>query len=343
MNRTYQSRKGMAGFVAGLIVMLAVFGLYLLRSANVAQAAVDQEESMAYPEKPVNVVVTFPPGGGTDLLARKLAAQLEREWGQSWVVENRPGASGNIGARMVASAPADGYTLLMVNSSFAVNPSVFSQLEFDPKNDFNAVVNVAYVPSVLVTAAAGPWHSLHDVWQASQTEQGVHFASCGNGTPQHLAGGLLQQLGATQLLHVPYKGCGPALSDVLTGHVPVGMVTLSSASAFIEAGRLRALAVTSPERHHALPDVPSVAEALGQPYELDQWHGLLAPAGTPKAVIEKLNTRLNVILRRPDMQADLEALGYTIAQQSAQEFQRLIVSDIDRFADLSAGMGLQAQ
>lgn len=323
--------------VAGVLLASAA-GLYAQQSNPVTPVA-----PKAYPNKPVHLVVTFPPGGGTDLLARKLAAQLERKWGQSWIVENRPGASGNIGARWVASAPADGYTLLMVNSSFAINPGVFDALEFDPKLDFTAVANVAYVPSVFVTAPQSDVHTMADAMQLAQSAEGVHFASCGNGTPQHLAGGLLQGLGASNLLHVPYKGCGPALTDVMAGQVTLGIVTLSSASALIEAGRLRALAVTSPQRHHTLPQVPSVAQALGQQYELDQWHGVLAPAGTPVEVVEKLNNTINEIVAQTPIRTDLEALGYTLTAQPAREFQDIVWRDIDRFMALTDTMGLRAQ
>lgn len=323
--------------VAGVLLASAA-GLYAQQSNPATPMA-----PKAYPNKPVHLVVTFPPGGGTDLLARKLAAQLERKWGQSWIVENRPGASGNIGARWVASAPADGYTLLMVNSSFAINPGVFDALEFDPKLDFTAVANVAYVPSVFVTAPQSDVHTMADALQLAQSAEGVHFASCGNGTPQHLAGGLLQGLGASNLLHVPYKGCGPALTDVMAGQVTLGIVTLSSASALIEAGRLRALAVTSPQRHHTLPQVPSVAQALGQQYELDQWHGVLAPAGTPVEVVEKLNNTINEIVAQTPIRTDLEALGYTLTAQPAREFQDIVWRDIDRFIALTDTMGLRAQ
>lgn len=294
-----------------------------------------------YPVKPVTLLVTFPPGGGTDLLARKLASYLEQTLGQPWIVENRPGASGNIGARMTASAKPDGYTLLMVNSSFAINPAVFSHLDFDPKNDFEAIVNVASVPSVLVAAPDSPLKSFADLMQAANTEEGVHFASCGNGTPQHLVAGMLQEQGARHLLQVPYKGCGPALIDVLAAQVPLGIVTLSSAAPLIETGRLRALAVSSRQRHPTLPQVPSVAELTHSGFDLDQWHGVLAPAGIPERIRQQLNRAFNDLLGLPQLQQDLQALGYSINTQSATEFQQLIWADIDRFEQLSEKMGLR--
>ena len=171
----------------------------------------------SYPTHPITIVVTFPPGGGTDLLARRIGASLQEQLGQPVVVENRPGASGNIGARAVAEAPPDGYTLLMVNSSFAINPGVYRNLGFDPRRDFAAVINVAFVPSVFVTPAASALRNLDDALEAAQPGKPLPFASCGNGTPQHLAGEMLARATGAALQQVPYKGCGPALTDVTAG------------------------------------------------------------------------------------------------------------------------------
>lgn len=325
----------------GAIALLAAVTAFLVQETSASYAAALDDTVSSFPQKPINLVVTFPPGGGTDLLARKLAASMEQELGQTWVVENRPGASGNIGARAVATSAADGYTLLMVNSSFAVNPGVFSQLDFDPKKDFTAVANMAYVPSVLVTPTQSSIENMSKLMQQSNTEAGLHFASCGNGTPQHLAGGMLKGEGAQKLIHVPYKGCGPALADLVAGQVPLGIITLSSATPFIEDGSLRALAVTSPKRHPALPEVPSVAEALKSDYALDQWHGILAPAGTPKELVERLNQSINSVLQDATLANELKALGYTLEQQSSVQFQKEIWHDIDRFTKLTEKMGLR--
>ena len=189
----------------------------------------DTPGDATYPSHPITIVVTFPPGGGTDLLARRLGASLQEQFGQSVVVENRPGASGNIGARAVAESAPDGYTLLMVNSSFAINPGVYRNLGFAPKRDFAAVINVAFVPSVFVVPAASPLHTLDDARNAARPERPLPFASCGNGTPQHLAGEMLTRATGAPLQHVPYKGCGPALTDVVSGQVGMGIVTASSA------------------------------------------------------------------------------------------------------------------
>ena len=296
----------------------------------------------AYPAHPITIVVTFPPGGGTDLLARRIGASLQAQLGQAVVVENRPGASGNIGARLVAEAPPDGYTLLMVNSSFAINPGVYRNLGFSPKQDFAAVINVAFVPSVFVVPAGSPLHTLDDALAAALPGKPLPFASCGNGTPQHLAGEMLARATGAVLQQVPYKGCGPALTDVAAGQVAMGVVTASSAAPLIAAGKLRALAVTSPKRSPLMPTVPTVAEQGVAGYALDQWHGLLAPAATPRAVIEKLNAAVAKIVSQPDTQAALREQGFTPASSTPREFQSMIHADIDRYTALTASIGLRA-
>ncbi|AZS77642.1 tripartite tricarboxylate transporter substrate binding protein [Achromobacter spanius] len=302
----------------------------------------DAATDATYPDHAITIVVTFPPGGGTDLLARRIGASLQEELGQPVIVENRPGASGNIGARAVAEAPPDGYTVLMVNSSFAINPGVYRNLDFSPKQDFAAVINVAFVPSVFVVPAASPLQTLGDALAVAVPGQPLPFASCGNGTPQHLAGEMLARSSGAVLQQVPYKGCGPALKDVTAGQVAMGIVTASSAAPLIAAGKLRALAVTSPARSPLMPTVPTVAEAGIAGYALDQWHGLLAPAATPRAVVDKLNAAVTKIVRRPETQAALREQGFTPASSTPKEFQSMINADIDRYTALTESIGLRA-
>lgn len=315
-------------------LLLSLFSLMSLLPA--AQA------DDVFPARPVSIIVTFPPGGGTDLLARKLGAALQQKLGQSIVVENRPGASGNIGARAVAEARPDGHTLLMVNSSFAINPGVFPQMDFSPERDFAAVINVAFVPSVIITRPDSPLTSLPQALRLGLPEDPVPYASCGNGTPQHLAGERLAQLSRASLQQVPYRGCGPALTDVLSGQVPMGIVTASSAAPFIRTGKLRALGVSSAARSPLMPDVPTVAEQGWPDYELDQWHGLLAPAATPAAVIAQLNQAVADIMAQPDMRRELQALGFNPVASSSDAFQQLVLADIARFRALTASIGLRA-
>lgn len=299
-----------------------------------------------WPTGPVTLVVTFPPGGGTDTLARRLADRLHHRYGYPFVVENRSGASGNIGAQAVARAKPDGHTLLVANSSYAVNPAVFSELGFDPAHDLTGVINVAYVPSVVVTASQkSPWNDLLSAVEAGRrTSPGMPvpaYASCGNGTPQHLAAGMLNQSTGSQWLHVPYRGCGPALIDVLSGTVGLGVVTASSALPHIRAGALRALAVTSAQRSALLPDTPTVAELGVSGYELNQWHGLLVPAATPSSLISRIHQAVNQVLLEADMQQDLIGMGYDLAKGDASGFQHVIHRDLDRFASAARAIGLK--
>ena len=339
MKATRMSRRSRIyiGYVAVLLLVLTV-GLALWRSTVHAS---DSSASAAYPAKPITIIVTFPPGGGTDLLARKLGDALEKQWQIPVIVENRPGASGNIGARYVAASQADGYTLLMVNSSFAVNPGVYKELGFDPKADFAPVINVAWIPSVAVVGANSAATTLEQALEPVGTNSNVAFASCGNGTPQHLAGEMLAERTGAQLLHIPYKGCGPAVADVASGQVPMGIVTISSAMSFVQSGQLRPLAVTSPVRSPVMLTAPTVIETGVEGYELDQWHGLLAPAGTPADIIEKLNKALVAILSTEKMHDELESLGYTTARSTAGEFTAVIHKDIDRFSALTERIGLK--
>lgn len=298
--------------------------------------------SKDYPSQPITIVVTFPPGGGTDILARKLGAQLQQESGQSVIIENRPGASGNIGARAVAHAAPDGYTLLMVNSSFAINPGVYKNLDFSPKNDLMGVINVASVPSVFVTPARSPYTSLQGMLAAGKAAgKPIMYASCGNGTPQHLAGEILGLSSGVAFEQVPYRGCGPALNDLLAGQIELGIVAASGAAPLLASGMLRALAVTAPQRSSLMPDIPTVDEQGIPGYQIDQWYGLLAPAHTPDRVVDKLNRVLAGILMRPDVQSSLLKLGFNPATSTPSEFQAVINADIDRFGKLTRQIGLQ--
>lgn len=325
-------------YIVVALIIAAVIAVLAWRP-NVQAAATTTKN---YPTKPVNLVVTFPPGGGTDLLARLLGDELEKRWRTPVVVENRPGASGNIGARYVADSDPDGYTLLMVNSSFAINPGVYRQLGFDPKKDFEPIINVAWIPSVIVVGENSPAQDLAQALQ--QTKDGsVAFASCGNGTPQHLAGEMLAERTGVNVLHIPYRGCGPAVADVASGQVPLGIVTISSAMSFVQSGKLRPLAVTSPEPSAVMPEVKSVMQTGVENYELNQWHGVLAPAGTPKAIVTQLNEVLADIMQDEKIQDKLKKLGYTPFRSTADEFKRVIHDDIDRFAKLTQRVGLQIQ
>lgn len=315
-------------WVAVFLLCSFFLGITTVRTALSAE--------LNYPSRPIRFVVTFPPGGGTDLLARKLAEQWNHSQPHSMFVENKPGASGNIGARYVAQAPADGYTLLMVNSSYAINPNFFQQLGFDPAKDLIPVHNLAWVPSVWVASKQSGLSSWSELLERmAQQQEPLLYGSCGQGTPQHLAAELLQQQSDLELRHVPYKGCGPALNDVLAGHLPNAFVTLSSASPYIERGALVGLAITAAERSQIQAQLPTLTELLGQPFDVSQWHAVFAPADTPTEIIEFLQTQIGAFIAHPDFQADLRALGYESATESPEQFRTIVQDDLQRYRMVS--------
>ena len=330
MKTIFKHRRSLAVLTLA-VAATAAAGLWQARTGTAAMRF----------EKPITIVVTFPPVGGTDLLARKLGAALQERIGQTVVVENRPGASGNIGAREVAQAKADGSTLLMANSSFAINPGVYQHLDFDPRKDFKAVFNAGTIASVLVVPQDSSIHSLADALASATAALPLPFATCGNGTPQHLAGEMLAQATHTAWQHVPYKGCGPAITAVAAGQVALGVVTASSAAPMMEAGRVRAIAITAPQRVALLPNVATVAEQGVPGFAVEQWHGLLAPAGTSDVLVNHLHEVLAQILATPEVQQTLREQGYTLASGSAAQFAQLIAADMDRYAGVTAQLGLK--
>ena len=260
--------------------------------------------------KPVTVVVSYPPGGGADLMARLVAPRLAEVLGQTVVVENKPGAGGQLAGAQVARAPADGSQLLFDASSFAVAPSLFPKMTYDPAKAFVAIGVLAQFPNVLVAHPAFAATSVRDLVALAQAKPGtVAYASSGNGSAQHLAGALFEDLAKADLLHVPYKGGGPALTDVMGGQVPLFFANVASALGHIQAGRLRPMAVTSRQRCAVLPQVPTMAEAGVPGYEVTEWNPLLAPAGLPAETRQVLAAAFAKVLAMADVQDRIRQLG----------------------------------
>jgi tripartite-type tricarboxylate transporter receptor subunit TctC len=263
-----------------------------------------------YPSKPITIVVTYPAGGGADLMARLIAPKIAAALKTSVVVENRPGASGQIAAGYVARSTPDGYTLMFDASNFAVNPSLFAKLPYDPDKAFAMIGVTALFPNVLVANPQFPVKSVKDVIAAAKAKPGaVGYASSGNGSAQHLAGALFELQAKVDMLHVPYKGGGPALIDVIGGQVPFFFANLASSLQHIKSGKLNALAVTSAKRSSILPDVPTIAESGVPGYEVYEWNVLLAPAGTPDKVMNMLAGALKSALDAPDVKERVASLG----------------------------------
>ncbi|HEY8608378.1 MAG TPA: tripartite tricarboxylate transporter substrate binding protein [Noviherbaspirillum sp.] len=274
----------------------------------------------AYPSKPVKVIIPFPPGGPTDVLGRIVAQGLAAKLGQPFVVENKPGASGMIGATQVAKSPADGYTLLVNASLHVINPSLYPKMQHDPIKDFAPVSQIADVPMVLVVNKANPARNLKDVIAQAKANS-LSFASSGNGTAPHLAGEAFNVAAGLKLMHVPYKGSAPALSDVMGGHVAMMFDPLASSTPFIQSGMLRPIAVTTAKRVPTLPDVPTMAEAGVPGYEISTWYGVWAPANTPKDIVAKLSGEIAKLVREPETAKRIAELGSIPVGSSPAEFE----------------------
>ena len=282
-----------------------------------------------YPAKPIRLIVPFPPGGGTDIAARTVANKLSETLRWTFVVENKPGAGGNLGVEQAVKSPPDGYTLVIgQTSNLAINPALYAKLPYDPLKDLSPVALIVSAPVVLVVAANSPYKSLGDLVAAARRDPGaVTFASPGNGTVSHLAGELLQRASGVKFTHVPYKGAAQAMTDLLGGQVQSFMSSVPSALAQIKGGRLRAIAVISAKRAAEMPEVPAIAESGYAGFDATTWYGLLAPAGTPAAVIKRLNAEVNRALGMPDVSGRLAAEGGEVLGGSPERFASLLKVD----------------
>lgn len=298
---------------------LALAALALCAAAPPAMA------QAAYPSKPITLVVTYPPGGGADAMARLIAPRMADALGQSIVVENRPGASGQIGAAAVAKAPPDGYTLMLDASSFSVNPSLYPKLPYDSSKAFLPIGVIALFPNVVLVNANFPAKNMAELTAAARkSKDAVSYASSGNGSAQHLAGALFESAAKVDMVHVPYKGGGPALNDVIGGQVPLFFGNLASTLQHIQSGKLRALAVTSEKRSSILPDVPTLGEAGLKGTEIYEWNAVFAPANTPEPVMKKLATAFQQALDAPEVKARVAQLGGEIQKGSPEQAKKFI-------------------
>jgi len=262
-----------------------------------------------FPSKPVKIVVPFPPGGGADIIARMISARLNEKWKQPVIVENRAGASGNIGAEFVSKQPADGYTWLLTSAPFAIAPAVFTQLNFDPIKSFTPITQIATVPLILVTRPDSPIKNMEDLIALARKDgEKVTFGSFGNGSPAHLVGESINQIAKLKMTHVPYKGSSAALPDVISGQLSFAILDAISITPLIKSGQLRAIAIMGRQRSPSLPDVPTLAQS-GIPFETVGWHAVFAPAGMSKALADQLNQDINTVIASPEIQEKIIAGG----------------------------------
>ena len=322
--------------------MRLLFGRGLIAAAAWMAACVSAQ---SFPNKPIRVIVPFPAGGGTDIIARDVTQKVAASTGWIFVVENRPGAGGNLGVDAVAKAPADGYMLVLgQTSNLSINPALYAKMPYDVQKDLTPIVLVAKSPLVLATAANSSFKTLGDAVNAAKAKPGaVNFASSGNGTVSHLAGELFQRAAGVKMQHVPYKGANQGLTDVLGGSVELYMSSVPTLLGHIKQGKLRALAVTSDKRTADLPNVPTMIEAGYQGLEATTWFGFLAPAATPKEIIAKLNGEFNKALQQRELRKRMTETGADPVGGTAEQFGAYIKQESVRWAQIVKDSGTKLE
>lgn len=300
--------------------------------------------AQGYPAKAVRVIVPYAPGGGSDVISRILAQRMAENLGRQFVIDNRAGANGIIGTEMAAQAPADGYTLLYVSSPHAVNPSLYRKLPFDTLKDLAPISEVASSPSILVVHPSLPARTVRELVALAKARPGqIDYASGGSGGSPHLATELFKRMAGVNLTHVPYRGAGPALTDVLAGQVQVMFANSAPALPHIQAGRLRALGISSTKRSAIAAEIPTITESGVPGYEAVTIFGLLAPANTPRAIIDLLNAALHKAMRTPEVGESMKTLGADVVLTTPEEFGRVIEAEMKRWGELVRALKLQVE
>ena len=296
--------------------------------------------AQSYPSKPIRLVLPYPPGGGTDVIARPLAQKLTEQLGQQVIVDNRGGAGGNIGMEFVAKSPADGYTLLFaLTAQYAVNPSLYPKLPYDPVRDYAPISLLANAPYLLVVHPTLPAKSVAELVALVKARPGqLSYSSSGNGSGAHLAGEMLRSLARVEIVHVPYKGAGPAMPDLIAGQVQLSFITYTAAGPHIKTGRLRALGVTTAKRSPTLPDLPAIGETVAG-YDSAVWYGFAAPAGTPLEIVSKLNAEVLRVLAAPDFRSRITLEAVSPIGSTPEEFGSFMRSEIVRWAKVVKDSG----
>ena len=300
--------------------------------------------AQTYPSKPIRMIVPFAPGGGTDILARIIGQQLADAWGQAVNVENRAGASGNLGTELVARSVPDGHTLVMAINTHAVNASLYSKLPFDPVKDFAPVILTATTANILVVHPSVPANSVQELIALAKAQPGkLNYASGGSGTTSHLAAELFKTMAGVEMVHVPYKGGGAAYTDLISGQVQLYFVGIPGTLQYLKAGRLRALGVTTLRRSPAAPEVPTIAESGLPGFSATTWWGILAPAGTPQPIIARIDFEVARILKLPEVRAKLDAQGFEPVASTPESFGAFMRSEIELWAKAVKASGARAE
>ena len=319
-----------------LLQAIGAVAFALITSATFAQGG-------GYPDKQIRLVVPYPPGGGTDVIARIVQDRLRAALGQSIVIENRGGAGGSIGTEVVARSAPDGYTVLFTLSSHTINPAIFSKLSFDTARDFEPIGTVCSLPQILVANPQFPANTVEQLIAMAKEKPGsLAYASVGNGSPGHLAGEMMKIRTGTQLTHIPYRGGGPAVTDVVSGQVPLLWVSIPAAAQFVKQKQLKALAVSTLKRSAAFPDVPTMQESGIADFEVDSWYAMFVPAKTPRAIVDRLNAALNTVLKETEIREKLLAQGSEAVGGTPEQLGAVVNAELPKWAKLVKDAGIKA-
>jgi tripartite-type tricarboxylate transporter receptor subunit TctC len=320
----------------------AVFVVTLLSFA--ASHALAADSAQAYPSKPVRMIVGYAPGGGTDIMGRIIAQELTKAFGQQMIVENRPGAAQNIGAEVVARAPADGYTLFMSSAALGVNVSLYPKLNYDPIKDFAPMALFAISPNLLLTHPSLPARTVKEFIAFAKKNPGkLNFSSSGSGSTQHLSGEMLKVMTGISIEHVPYRGTAPSMTALLSGEVEFSFANIPSSLNYVQQNRLRAIAITSAKRSPLFPSLPTMIEGGVPGFETATWYGLLGPAGTPREIIMKVNRTVNAAVKNADFNQRLAQLGADPVAETPEQFLEYIKSEITRWAKVVKASGAKPE
>ena len=319
-------------------------GLKFLIAATTLWAGVALAQSGSYPNKPIKFIVPYPPGGGTDVIARIVQEPLSSNLGQQVIIENRGGAGGSIGSEAAARSPADGYTVLFTLSSHTINPAIYPKLSFNTEKDFLPVVTIASLPQILVANPDFPAKNVKDVIDMAKAKPGtIAYASVGNGSPGHLAGAMMAGAANVKMTHIPYRGGGPAVTDVMGGQVPLLWVSIPAAANFVKAGKLKALAVSTTKRSAVFPDVPTMIESGFKDFEVDSWYAMFVPANTPKAAVDRLNAAANKVLTTPEVKEKLLNQGAEAVGGSPEALGRVVKAELVKWDKVVKENGIKAE
>lgn len=322
----------------------ALFVLTVAALMPIVTSLASTAHAQNFPQRPIRFIVPNPPGGSNDLLARLTAPRMNETWGQPVVIDNRPGAAGNIGAELAAKAPPDGYTIVVTSMSTAISMTYYRKLGYDVLRDLQGVSLFSTQPNVLVAGPALTVRSIAELAAAAKVKPGqITYGTPGTGSSQHMMGELLKITGRIDLVHVPYKGTGPALNDLIGGQVTLVFSPLVSAIPHMKTGRLRALAVTSPKRAPATPDVPTMIESGVPGYDVVSWYGVHTTAKVPRAVVEKLNQEINRVLALPEVSERLSGLGMEPTPVSVDRFNAMVASEVARWAKVIKEAGIRQE